>query len=183
MNSPVHLSLITFAATQQKSNVTMKIISSSGKGNFKLIDNDIEICELNYKNWFSGKASTYLQNNNIEIKPRNIWASKMEIFRNKEFYGEITFSLKGHMIIELKSENGAKQRYILKNKGLFKPKFELYNAKKVHQLTMVQKNNWTKINYDYLIEIADCDQDANIEELLIFCGYASNLYQTMMSAV
>lgn len=161
----------------------MKIISSSGKGNFKLIDNDIEICELNYKNWFSGKASTFLHNNNIEIKPRNIWASKMVIFKNQQQYGEITFSLKGHMIIELISDRGTKCRYILKNKGLFKPRFELYNAKQVLQLSMVQKNNWTKLNYDYLIELADGEKDINVEELLIFCGYASNLYQTIMSAV
>lgn len=61
----------------------MKIISSSGKGNFKLIKNDDEVCELVYTNWFSEKAKAVLNGNNIEIKPKNIWTSKVDIFKNK----------------------------------------------------------------------------------------------------
>ena len=93
----------------------MKIISSSGKGNFKLIKNDDEVCELAYTNWFSEKAQTALNGNNIVIKPKNIWTSKVDIFKNESQIGDITFNLKGHMVIRLQKANGKEFNYLLKN--------------------------------------------------------------------
>jgi len=159
----------------------MKIISSSGKGNFKLIDNDEEICELVYDNWFSGKAKTNLNGNDISIEPKNIWTSKVEIYRDKSKIGDITFNLKGYMVISLKL-NGEEFNYVLKNKGKLKLTFEVFNEAGMKQFSLDSVNNWTKLNYDYTIEIADYTSEFKIEELLIYCGYAANLYLAIISA-
>ncbi|WP_182835547.1 hypothetical protein [Flagellimonas lutimaris] len=49
----------------------MKIVSSSGKGNFKLIEQNREIRELVYTNWFSEKAKMLLNGNKFEIKGKD----------------------------------------------------------------------------------------------------------------
>lgn len=161
----------------------MKIISSSGKGNFKLIKNDDEICELAYTNWFSEKAQTALNGNNIVIKPKNIWTSKVDIFKNESQIGDITFNLRGHMVIRLEKPNGKEFNYLLKNKAKWKLRFEVFNESDIQQFSLTSVNNWTKLNYDYDVELADYNSEFEIEELLIYCGYAANLYLAIISAV
>lgn len=161
----------------------MKIVSSSGKGNFKLIEKNSEICELVYTNWFSEKAKTVLNGNNIEIKPKNIWTSKVDIYKNDTNIGDITFNLKGQMIIRLEKSNGTECNYVLKNKAKWKLKFEVYNESETLQFSLNSVNNWSKLNYDYDIEIADFNSEFDIKELLVYCGYATNLYLAIISAV
>jgi len=160
----------------------MKIISSSGKGNFKLIKKDEEVCELVYKNWFSEKAKTSLNGNKIEIKPKNIWTSKVDIFKNESQIGDITFNLKGHMVIRLTKPDGNEFNYLLKNKGKWKLRFEVFNESEIHQFSLKSVNIWTKLNYDYDVEMADYNSEFEIEELLIYCGYAANLYLAIISS-
>ncbi len=161
----------------------MNIVSSSGKGNFKLTDRNKEICELVYNNWFSDKAKTVLNGNNIEIKPKNIWTSKVDIYKNNTNIGDITFNLKGQMIIQLEKSNGKECNYVLKNMANWKLKFEVYNESGTLQFSLNSVNNWSKLNYDYDIEMADFNSEFEIEELLVYCGYASNLYLAIISAV
>lgn len=161
----------------------MKIISSSGKGNFKLTKNDKEICELVYNNWFSGKAKTVINGNNIEIKPKNIWTSKVDIYKNETNIGDITFNLKGQIVIRLENSNGAECNYVLKNMAKWKLKFEVLNESEKLQFSLNSVNNWSKLNYDYDVEMADFDEEIDIEELSVYCGYATNLYLAMISAV
>ncbi|NNE13656.1 MAG: aminotransferase [Saprospiraceae bacterium] len=161
----------------------MKIESTSGKGNFRLIKNSQEVCELIYNNWFSDKAKTVLNGNNIEIKPKNIWTSKVDIYRNDKNIGDITFSLKGYMIIRLQNSKGTELNFVMKNKAKWKLKFEIYNESDILQFALKSVNDWTKLNYDYDIEIANYDSEFQLEELLIYCGYAANLYLAIISAV
>ncbi|MDT0555046.1 aminotransferase [Patiriisocius hiemis] len=161
----------------------MKIVSSSGKGNFKLTENNQEICELVYTNWFSEKAKTDLDGNKIEIKPKNIWTSKVDIYKNNTNIGDITFNLKGQMIIRLEKPDGTECNYVLKNKAKWKLKFEVYNESDTLQFSLNSVNKWTKLNYDYDIEIADFNSEFDIKELLVYCGYATNLYLAIISAL
>ena len=161
----------------------MKIISSSGKGNFKLKQEDKEICELVYNNWFSGKARTVINGNNIEIKPKNIWTSKVDIYKNETAIGDITFNLKGQMVIRLEKSDGTECNYVLKNMAKWKLKFEVLNESEKLQFSLNSVNNWSKLNYDYDVEMADFDTEFDIEELLVYCGYAANLYLALISAV
>lgn len=161
----------------------MKIVSSSGKGNFKLTKNDKEICELVYSNWFSDEAKTVLNGNNIEIKPKNIWTSKVDIYKNDNNIGDITFNLKSQMIIRLENPNRKEFNFVLKNRSKYRVKFEVYNESKTLQFSLNSVNNWSKLNYDYNIELADFNSEFELNELLVYCGYATNLYLAIISAV
>ena len=161
----------------------MKIVSSSGKGDFKLIEENKVICELVYENWFSGKAKTIIVGNKIEIKPKNIWTSKVDIFKNENKIGDISFSLKGYMVISLVKPNGTEISYVLKNKDKWKLQFGAYNENEILQFSMVSANNWKKLNYNYYVEMAEYDSSIKIEELLIYMGYAANLYLAIINAV
>jgi len=161
----------------------MKIVSSSGKGNFKLTKNDKEICELVYSNWFSDEAKTVLNGNNIEIKPKNIWTSKVDINKNDNNIGDITFNLKSQMIIRLENPNRKEFNFVLKNRSKYRVKFEVYNESKTLQFSLNSVNNWSKLNYDYNIELADFNSEFELNELLVYCGYATNLYLAIISAV
>ncbi len=161
----------------------MKISSSSGKGNFKLTKDKEEICELIYNNWFSGKATTVLKGNKIEIKPKNIWTSSVEIHKNESKIGDITFNLKGQMVIRLSKPNGEEFNYVMKNKAKWTLKFDVFDESDVHQFSLNSVNKWTQLNYDYDIEMAAYNSNFDIEELLVYCGYAANLYLAIISAV
>lgn len=161
----------------------MKIISTAVSGGFKLVNDKEEICELVYNNWFSGKAKTVINRNSIEIKPKNIWTSRVDIFKNERKIGDITFNLKGHMVIRLMKPNGEECNFLLKNKAKWKLRFEVFNESNSHQFSLNSVNKWTKLNYDYDIEMAEYNSEFAIEELIVYCVYAANLYLAIISAV
>ncbi|WP_375324273.1 aminotransferase [Flagellimonas sp. GZD32] len=161
----------------------MKISSSSGKGNFKLTKDKEEICELIYNNWFSGKATTVLKGNKIEIKPKNIWTSSVEIHKNESKIGDITFNLKGQMVIRLSKPDGEEFNYVMKNKAKWTLKFDVFDASNELQFSLNSVNKWTKLNYDYDIEMERENPEFDMEELALYCGYAANLYLAIVSAV
>lgn len=161
----------------------MKIKSISGEGSFRLIKNNQEICELIYNNCFSGIAKTDINGNYIEIKPKNIWRSKVKIYKNDKNIGDITFSLKGYMVIRLQISHETEINYVMINQSKSKLKFEVFDESENLQFTLKSKNNWNKLNYDYDIEMDRYNNEIWIEELLIYCGYAANLYLAIISAV
>ena len=67
----------------------MKIESSSSKGNFIIKNDSHNILELKYDNWFSSKAKTNYNENEITIKPQNICCSKFDIYKNDKDIGDI----------------------------------------------------------------------------------------------
>lgn len=160
----------------------MKIISSSAIGNFKLIDRDQEIYELEYNNLFSQKAKTEFNGNIIEIRPKSIWTSKASIYKNQKEIGDISMNLKGQIVIKLLTAKGNEFNFFMKNKGLWNPKFKVFNDAKVLQFSLNSANNWKKLNYDYTIEMAEFRSEFDFKELLIYCGYAANLYLALISA-
>ncbi|APU67609.1 hypothetical protein C723_3402 [Christiangramia flava JLT2011] len=48
---------------------------------------------------------------------------------------------------------------------------------------MSSENKWSKLNYDFHIDILNSNLTINYNELVIYCGYAANLYLKMISAV
>ena len=57
----------------------LKLSSSSSKGDFKVLEGTRVICEVVYKNWFSSKATTNLNQAVLEIQPKNIWTRLSEV--------------------------------------------------------------------------------------------------------
>ncbi|UBM60137.1 hypothetical protein LAG90_05715 [Marinilongibacter aquaticus] len=161
----------------------MRIISSAGKGDFILQETDQKICEMHYKNWFSGSAHTRLKGNQIELSPKNVWANKVRIHKNGRIIGDIAFNLRAQMIIRLETEEEKDIRYILKNKGSMKARFQVYNESEALQFTLLSEWVWKKFRYNYEIEFADFDERIDRDELLAYCGYAANLYFALISTV
>ncbi|WP_167598203.1 aminotransferase [Leeuwenhoekiella sp. ZYFB001] len=161
---------------------TLKLSSSSSKGDFKVLDGAKELCEVVYKNWFSSTAITNLKKSVIEIKPKNIWTSKVDLFKNDRNVGDITFNLKGQMVIRYINPDRTEVNYILKNVSGLKLKFEVYNAEKQLQFKLICTSKCHQLSYNYEVEPEAFDKQTDLEELLVYCGYAANLYISIISA-
>jgi len=160
----------------------MKIESSSTKGNFIIKNGSLNILELKYENWFSSKARTIYNKDEISIKPQNIWCSKFDIYKNDKDVGDIISNWQGNIIIRNSFKGEIEKSYLLKAKGFWKHKFELIDESENLILVMEPKMSSTS-GYDYKIETANntLNEDQFIE-LLIYCGFGANLYMVMMSA-
>ena len=62
--------------------MVLKLQSISHQGDFRLMKDDIERFELKYSDWFSSDAATQFNGQTIEIRPKNIWNSKFDIFKD-----------------------------------------------------------------------------------------------------
>ena len=162
----------------------MKIISTSGKGNFKIERDSVEILELVYQNWFSSTASTTYNKTEIEIKSKNVWGSKFDIFKNQIDKGDIIFNWKGDIIIRLIDQSNNESSWLLKSKGFWKQQFELSDENDNLVCILRPNMNWSKLNYNYEIEyFLDTIDQEMIIQLIIYCGFGINLYMTMMAGV
>ena len=161
----------------------MKIVSSSGTGNFIIKKESQAVLELKYQNWFSSKASTSFGGQSIEIRPKNIWCSKFDIFRSNQDKGDIIFNWKGHIIIRIIDDDAKENSYLLKAKGFWKQHFELTNEKGDLVFVLKPSMNWKKLSYNYEVEkISDEYGEKMLTELLVYCGFGANLYMTMAAA-
>ncbi len=161
----------------------MKIISTSGKRDFVLEKDNQRIFDVNYQNWFSNKAKSKLYGDDIEIKPRNIWASRFDIVKNKQNSGAITINWMGNTSIRTASEECKENTFSFKVKGIFERRFELSDADNKLILVIKPSMAWKKLNYNYDIEIKSAKyQEKLISGLLIYCGYCANHYMTMLAA-
>lgn len=161
----------------------MKISSTSGKGNFIIEKDNNKIVEVQYKNWFSSTAKVKLERQEIKVKPKNIWCSKFDIFKNNQDKGDIIFNRKGSIIIRTINKNNKEVSFLLKAKGFWKQHFELTNQKGELIFVLKPSMNWKKMNYNYAIEnISTIHEEKLITELLIYSGFGANLYMTMMMA-
>lgn len=160
----------------------MQIKSTSGTGNFEIKnENDERVLELIYSNWFASNAKTSYKSNNIEIKPKNFWASKFDILKNELDIGDLTFNWKGDVVIQLTNSEQTENNYLLRAKGFWKMAFELLDGNEVKILSLRPNFNWKKVGYDYEIELANnVENQEEIMELLIFSGFGANLYMTRM---
>ena len=160
----------------------LKLSSSSSKGDFKVLEGTRVICEVVYKNWFSSKATTNLNQAVLEIQPKNIWTSKVDLFKNDRNVGDITFNLKGQMVIRYINPDRTEVNYILKNTSGLKLKFEVFNAAKALQFKLACTSKWHQLRYHYDVELAAFDGQTELHELLVYCGNAANLYLSIISA-
>lgn len=160
----------------------MKIVSNSHRGDFQLVEDSVQILEMKYNNWFSGKAQAFFKGQHLEIKPKNLWSSKFNICKNGKEAGSIVFNMSGKINIRIKNEEGQELSFILKPKGMLKLRFELLDEAETSVLMLSTVNYWSKLRYDYQVELGEMIPELDVQELLIYCGYAANLYMTMMGA-
>ena len=160
----------------------MKVTSTSGKGNFKIEKNNRTVLELKYKNWFASSALTEFNNTAIEIKPKNSWSSKFNIYKNKIDTGDIIFNSKGDIIIRRIDGKDNEQSWVLKSKGLRNQTFRLSNEKGELLIVFKSSMSWTKFNFNYEIEFLNEDlKEDDLIELILYSCYGINLYFTMVA--
>ncbi|PHN08271.1 aminotransferase [Flavilitoribacter nigricans] len=160
----------------------MKIQASSVRGNFKVVNGNWEILELKYEKWFSTKASARYRSQDIRIQAKDFWGSKYMILKNKKEIGEISFNWKGHVVIKLTDTDGVDHEYVMKGKGMWKLRFEIFDENEDLVLSMFSINKWNKLNLDYRIEKTEHEPPFDEHEFLLYCGYAANLYVARMGA-
>ena len=161
----------------------MKILSSSGKGNFIIEKESKKILELKYKNWFSSSANTEFEDNKIEIRPKNIWNSKFDIYKNNLDKGDIIFNWKGNIIIRLSDEKNTEKSFLLRARGFWNQQFELTDEQDNLIFVLKPSMNWKKLSYNYDIQnLSNTYEEITLVELAIYCGFGANLYMTMAEA-
>ena len=154
-----------------------KIKTTSGKGSFKVLSYTQKTIELVYERWVNGVSKSLY--NNICIKPVNVWGLETYIYKCDKKIGQIISSL-GTMIIKIEGSNKKQLEYHLQYSTPKLLKLDVFNEQNELQFSMNEDINsnslCNKITRDYCIKIAKYDSEIDIEELLIYCGYAARMY-------
>ena len=91
----------------------MKIEYSRKNDGFFIKNGSKNILLLKYENLFSSKANTNYKNTKISIKPKNIWCSKFDIYKNEEDVGDIISNWQGNIIIRNSFKGESEKSYLL----------------------------------------------------------------------
>jgi len=154
-----------------------QIKTTSEKGSFKVLGYTQKTIELVYERWVNGVSKSLY--NNIYIKPVNVWGGETYIYKGDKKVGQIISSL-GTMIIKIEDSNKKELEYHLQYSTPQQLKIDVFNEQNELQFSMIEDINSNalrnKITRDYCIEIAKYDSEIDIEELLIYCGYAARMY-------
>ncbi|SDM81244.1 hypothetical protein [Siphonobacter aquaeclarae] len=136
------------------------------------------VTTFQYNGWFSSDGRAETGNNTVEIKAKNVWASKFDVFIDGIDKGDILFNWKGEIIIRLDTD-GVEKSYRLKSRGLWNMHFELEDEQEQRLLLLQPAFKWDRLNYEYQVS---GEQEPSI--LLILTSiYGINLYMTMMAVV
>ncbi len=158
----------------------MKITSK--KRNLIIESNGDKIIEIQYKNRISNKVKTEFNGQTIEIKPKSIWSSELEIFKNNEKIGNITFKWNGNAIIRVLNNKSKEIIFSLKSKGFWSSYFELKNEERELILGIKPSFKWEKLNYDFEIKnIQNLYNENTIIELLIYSAIVCRRYMRNMA--
>lgn len=161
----------------------MKIVTSSGGRNFKIIRGNEEILVLKHQSWSSGKACARYHKQEIEIKSTCIWRREFIILKNGLELGAIIFDWQGQVMLDLDSEAGKTYRYFMKPKGFWKLRFEVHNEIGDLVLTLYLVSKRHKANPDYEIVKTSNEPPFDEHEFLLYCGYMANALVGDMVAV
>lgn len=160
--------------------MTLLLESTDSRGSFRLLRGTNQQFELKYQNWFSSKATTHLNDQDITLQSKNFWMSKFDIFKDGVDVGDIIFNWMGHVIIRLiRADGKGEDEFLLKHRGILSSQYELLTEKQERLLTLKAGFNWKKFKYNYEVIREDHDfPDIVLDELLIYCGFAANLHMT-----
>jgi hypothetical protein len=160
----------------------MKIKSSSARGNFKIINGNWELAQLQFEKWYSHKAIATYRAQRIEIRPTGFWGTKYEIIRNGREIGTIAFNWTGTTALRLKDTHGDLHQFTFKPTGTFKLRFEMYNEKDDLVLTMNADSKWYDMGMSFSVEKTEHEPPFDEVEFLIYCGYIARIQLAQMGA-
>lgn len=159
---------------------TYRIISKRGIGEFLILDAKGDALTIfTYKGWISSTGSARVEEDVIKIKSHDDRDTSFEIFRNKKEIGHIIFNWRGFIVITMKDAGGKAHEYMLKKTG--KAVWVLEDEHEKEVLTMRSDTHWSRVSYSYKIRIRG-KITVHPLELLIACGYGTNLNTSMVAA-
>lgn len=160
---------------------TYTIISKGGVGEFSVLNAAGDhVTVFSYKGWFSSTGSASTQTGRITIKAKDKWQTSFVIQRSRKNIGEIVFNWRGNIVIALKDSNDSTCQFLLEDSG--ESKWLLKDQKGHSVLSMLMRSHWSKKNTEYHVEIKR-KISASIDELLIACGYATNLNNSKIASL
>ena len=151
----------------------MLIVSTSGKKGFHLEGNHQIGLEVVYKNWFSNKAAAAIGPNLIEIGQLDMWGNRFKIWSNGEEKGLIHFNWKGSIKIDFKDFWGIDRFFVLKQKSIWKPSYELWDEQDNLIFSIKPIYSWKRLKQTFEIsDIRPNYHDVTLTELTYYSVYA-----------
>jgi hypothetical protein len=136
-----------------------------------------------YTSWYSTKSEIRYGADSIEIRHKHFLSSQYLLQKNAQKLGTIRFYLLGNLQIDLHFPGQSPTKYTLKSKGVFKRRFELYNAKKQKIMEMRPIFKWKMLRSNYEIEwFPEWTKHPNRIELSCLAGFGVHLYNRATSA-
>ena len=160
----------------------MKIRSSSARGNFKIMNGNWEVVELQFEKWYSHKAAARYRGQQIEIRPKGFWNRKYEIIKNGKQIGSIKFEWKGGMVLQLEDADGQMHSYLMKPKGILKFRYELIDEAGELLLTLRSDGKWYNLGMSYDIERTGLELPFDEAEFLLYCGFTARVQMQQSAA-
>lgn len=157
------------------------IISKGGIGEFSILDSAGDyVTVFSYRGWFSTNGSAATPRGKVSIKSRDRWQTSFIIQRSRKNIGEIIFNWRGSIMIALSDADNVLRRFLLEQSGT--SKWLLTDERKNPVLSLKSVSHWLKKNAEYHVVVTK-KTSVYTEELLIACGYATNLNATKVAAL
>jgi hypothetical protein len=158
------------------------IISKGGVGELSIFDAKREyVTVFSYKGWLSRDGSAPTTAGVVEVRTKNQRTKTFSIWRDDTEIGELAFQFRGNLTLKLPDFHGSERELVLRNDEE-KMSWILEDENGTTVLTMTSDTSWAKVDQRYEVVILE-DLKLNRTELLIACGYATNLNTAMIAAL
>jgi hypothetical protein len=158
------------------------IISKGGVGELSIFDEKREyVTVFSYKGWLSRDGAAPTTSGVVEVKTKNLQTKTFSIWRDGNEIGELAFHFRGNLSLKLPDAHGSERELMLRNTEE-KLSWMLEDEDGTAVLTMTSDTSWAKVDQRYEVVIME-DMKLNRTELLIACGYATNLNTAMIAAL
>ena len=161
----------------------MRLQGTSHKGSYDLLVHGEKYTALEYKGFFSGKASADLAGSSFAIQPKNMLHTKYDVLLDETVIGGIKYNWKGQILIDLMGKSGLEHTFILKSKGFWKQRYVLFNAIEEQELVLKPDTKFLSAKHNYDVEMLGPEMsDVDVFKLVLCCAFAVNLYLRMAAA-
>jgi hypothetical protein len=165
-----------------KTNQTYSIVSKGGVGEFSVFDEENKyITVFSYKGWLSHEGTAPIGNEQIGIKIKDLPSRIFSIEKEGVIIGEIFFISRGHVSILLRDKDNEERSLSLIQMEETEA-WRLEDEAGLEILTMTPDSGWMKVDTRYIV-VADVNARFDVAEVLIACGYGTNLNNAMVSSL
>jgi len=107
-----------------------------------------ELYSVLFSDWMKQQATAQLHDSEYTFDKPSWWSSDRTIYKNNVPIGSMSFGWSGHLTLNLTTDENTDLAYVLKSRGVFRPRIELVeNGSNRLLLVMYAESNWFKYNY------------------------------------